>query len=93
MTVLDPVAARGGAEAEAVPVAEISVARDMRSEDRGALNDEVVSCLSIRVHNHSGTAERERLIGQLWSFRDGKLVRYREFPTCEDALNAAGLSE
>jgi ketosteroid isomerase-like protein len=32
-------------------------------------------------------------IGQVWTFRDGKVVRYEALPTWNDALKAAGLSE
>ena len=32
-------------------------------------------------------------IGQVWTFRDGKVVRYESFPSWEEALEAAGLSE
>ena len=32
-------------------------------------------------------------IGQMWSFRDGKVIRYQTFPTWEQALQAAGLPE
>ena len=32
-------------------------------------------------------------IGQIWTFRDGKVVRYEALPSWEQALEAAGLSE
>ena len=32
-------------------------------------------------------------IGQVWTFRDGKIVRYEAFPSWERALNAAGMPE
>jgi hypothetical protein len=32
-------------------------------------------------------------IGQVWTFRDGKVVRYEALPTWREALEAAGLSE
>jgi ketosteroid isomerase-like protein len=30
-------------------------------------------------------------IGQMWTFRDGKVIRYQTFPTWQQALEAAGL--
>jgi ketosteroid isomerase-like protein len=35
----------------------------------------------------------ERLLSQVWTFRDGKIVRYRDFATQSEALDAAGLSD
>jgi ketosteroid isomerase-like protein len=32
-------------------------------------------------------------IGQIWTFEDGKVVRYEALPTWEQALEAAGLRE
>jgi hypothetical protein len=32
-------------------------------------------------------------IGQMWTFRDGKVIRHQTFPTWEQALEAAGLRE
>jgi ketosteroid isomerase-like protein len=32
-------------------------------------------------------------IGQLWTFRDGKVIRYEALPTWDEALEAGGLSE
>jgi uncharacterized protein len=32
-------------------------------------------------------------IGQIWTFRDGKVVRYEALPTWKQALEAAGLAE
>jgi ketosteroid isomerase-like protein len=32
-------------------------------------------------------------IGQVWTFRDGKVVHYESFPGWEHALEAVGLSE
>ncbi len=32
-------------------------------------------------------------IGQVWTFRHGKVVRYEALPTWQEALEAAGLSE
>jgi ketosteroid isomerase-like protein len=32
-------------------------------------------------------------IGQLWTFRDGKVVRYEAFDSWKQALEAAGLRE
>jgi ketosteroid isomerase-like protein len=35
----------------------------------------------------------EQLIWQVWTFRDGKIIRYRDFEDRAQALEAAGLSE
>jgi ketosteroid isomerase-like protein len=32
-------------------------------------------------------------IGQIWTFRDGKVIRYEALPTWEEALEDAGLHE
>jgi ketosteroid isomerase-like protein len=52
----------------------------------------------VIVHRESGTGKAsgvslERTSANVWTFREGKVVRYQGFRTKEEALQAAGLSE
>jgi ketosteroid isomerase-like protein len=55
--------------------------------------DQVVAFIKIRRTPAGSTAELEIRIGELWTFRDGKLVRGQGFGERMKALKAAGLSE
>jgi ketosteroid isomerase-like protein len=58
-----------------------------------ARGDQVVAFIKIRRTPVGSTSELEIRIGELWTFRDGKLVRGQGFGERTKALEAAGLSE
>jgi ketosteroid isomerase-like protein len=37
--------------------------------------------------------ELDMRIGQIWTFRNGRVVRYESLPSWEEALAAAGIAE
>jgi ketosteroid isomerase-like protein len=54
----------------------------------------VVTILTQRVRGRTSRIELEwTSYGQVWTVRDGKIVRVQFFPTREEALEAAGMSE
>jgi ketosteroid isomerase-like protein len=55
--------------------------------------DQVVAFVRFRLRPKGSSAEFEIRIGNLWTFRNGKVVSTRSFPEREKALEAAGLSE
>jgi uncharacterized protein len=55
--------------------------------------DQVVSVVTRRGRGRASGAEVELHVALLWTLRDGKVVRVRWFPTREQALQAAGLTE
>jgi ketosteroid isomerase-like protein len=55
--------------------------------------DQVVSVMRVRGKGRGSGAPVESRVAQVWTFRDGKVVRYRDFPNKADALKAAGLEE
>jgi ketosteroid isomerase-like protein len=56
--------------------------------------DQVVAIQSQRVRGRASGVELEmKSYAQVWTVRDGKLVRSEFFPTREEALEAVGLSE
>jgi ketosteroid isomerase-like protein len=55
--------------------------------------DQVVAFITMRRQPVGSTGELAIRIGELWTLRDGKLVRGRAFGEREKALEAAGLSE
>jgi uncharacterized protein len=61
-----------------------------KSFDRG---DEVVVFLRYRGRGRESGAEVEALMAHVWTVRDGKAVRLRQFLDREEALEAVGLSE
>jgi ketosteroid isomerase-like protein len=66
---------------------------DFELEEAVDGGDEVVA----RVHQvgkgrGSGTPV-ELTMGQIWTVRDGSFIRFRAFPSFEEALEAAGFSE
>jgi ketosteroid isomerase-like protein len=56
-------------------------------------DDLVVAFVKFRVRPKGSSAEFEIRIGNLWTIREGKILSVRGFPSREDALAAAGLSE
>jgi ketosteroid isomerase-like protein len=56
--------------------------------------DSVVTILSQHVRGRTSGIELEwSSYGQVWTVRNGKIVRVEFFPTREEALEAAGLKE
>src|SRR6478735_7236627 len=53
----------------------------------------VVVILKERGRGKGSGAPFQRLHPQLWTFRDGRVIRWESFPSRADALEAAGLSE
>jgi ketosteroid isomerase-like protein len=62
-------------------------------EEFFARGDRVVAFIKIRRRPSGSTADVEIRIGELWTVRDGKIVRGQAFGEREKALEAAGLSE
>jgi ketosteroid isomerase-like protein len=61
-----------------------------RVEDLG---DQVMTVERNKATGKRSGVEVDMRTFSLWSFRDGKLIRWQGFPTEEAALEAAGLSE
>jgi len=61
-----------------------------KSFDRG---DELVVFLRFRGRGRESDAEVEAPMAHVWTFRDGKAVRLRQFLDRAEALEAVGLSE
>jgi ketosteroid isomerase-like protein len=61
-----------------------------RTFDRG---DEVVAFVRFRGRGRGSDAEVEAPMAHVWTFRDGKAVRLRQFIDRAEALGAVGLSE
>jgi ketosteroid isomerase-like protein len=55
--------------------------------------DDVISVDKERGRGRASGAESELTQYAVWSIRDGKIIRVVWFPTREEALEAAGLSE
>ncbi len=64
---------------------EVSESRD--------LGDTVLVLAQLRTRGKSSGAEVERSIGYTFEFEDGLVRRARAYPSPEEALEAAGLSE
>ena len=55
--------------------------------------DQVVAFVRQTGRGKQSGAEIAIDVGHLWTFRDGKAVRWQGFPERGEALEAAGLSE
>ena len=55
--------------------------------------DAVVAVTRLVGRGKASGVEVERLFFSVYEFREGKVVRYRQFDTRAEALEAAGLSE
>jgi ketosteroid isomerase-like protein len=62
-------------------------------EEVFATGDQVVVFIKIRRRLRGSSSEVEIRIGELYTLREGKLVRGQGFAEREKALEAAGLSE
>ena len=70
--------------------AERNEQADARLYSAFAKGDSVVARGEVRIHGEQGVVTMQP--GWLYEFRDGKLVRFRGFPTQEAAMRAAGLA-
>ena len=57
------------------------------------MGDEVFTVLRQRAKGKGSGVPVEGRIAQIWTFREGKVVRYRGFQDKAEALRAAGWSE
>jgi ketosteroid isomerase-like protein len=71
------------------PFEEVSV----EPEEFFEHGDQIAVVVRARMRPKGSSAEIENRTGQLWTFRDGKVVSLRLFPKPEEALEAARLSE
>jgi ketosteroid isomerase-like protein len=55
--------------------------------------DDVVALGVLRGHIHASGMEVESPHGQVWTFREGRVIRMRWFNTHREALDSAGLAE
>lgn len=68
---------------------------EFRSEpaDFATLREEVVATVNHRGRGRTSGVEVQMTNWQVFSVRDGRIVRYRLYATQNEALEAAGLSE
>jgi uncharacterized protein len=64
---------------------------DVRAEELIDAGDQVVAIVRETVRAEGSDAPIERQVAQVWTLRDGRVVRYRVFRTKNEALEAAGL--
>ena len=57
------------------------------------VGDDVVVLLRQHGRPKGSTREIEGEAGQVWTFRDNRVIRFKSFDTPADALEAVGLSE
>lgn len=57
------------------------------------LGDQVVVATRTHARMKGSDRELEGTAADLWTFRDGKVIRFRLFDTRAEALEAAGVSE
>jgi ketosteroid isomerase-like protein len=62
-------------------------------EDAREERDLVVTRTWVTGRGRGSGLVLDMRIGQIWTFRDGKVIRYESRPSWEEALEAAGLSE
>jgi ketosteroid isomerase-like protein len=66
---------------------------DWEIEDARDHGDLVITRTWLTGRGRGSGVVLDMRIGQVWTFRDGKVVRYEALPTWSEALEAAGLSE
>lgn len=64
-----------------------------RIEEARGQDDLVVTRTWLTGRGRESGLVLDMQIGQVWSFRDGRVIRYEAFPSWGEALEAAGLSE
>ena len=62
-------------------------------EIRPLPDDRVYVAVRDRGRGKESGAEVEMMVFQIWTLRDGKVIRWQGFPSRKQALEAAGLSE
>jgi ketosteroid isomerase-like protein len=60
-------------------------------EEMFDVGDRVVVVATLHGHGRGSGADIERRQGYIWTFRDGKAVRFEWFTTPDDALIVAGV--
>jgi ketosteroid isomerase-like protein len=66
---------------------------DWEHEEMQAVDDHVVTRMHVKGRGRHSGIEIEGDVWQIWTFRSGRVVRYRDFEHREEAFQAAGLSE
>jgi len=66
---------------------------DWEYPEMRAVGDTVLARMHLWGRGRSSGVESENDLWQLWTFRGGKVIYYEDFPTREQALEAAGLVE
>lgn len=66
---------------------------DWKIEEVRARGELVVTRTWLTGRGRGSGLVLDMRIGQIWTFRDGKVVRYEGFPTWEHALEVAGIDE
>ncbi len=66
---------------------------DWEHDEMQAVGDHVVARMRLQGRGRHSGIETEGDVWQVWTFRNGKVVRYRDFERREEALKAAGLTE
>jgi ketosteroid isomerase-like protein len=66
---------------------------DIEVSELRDLGDTVLALAQLRTRGKSSGAEVERSIGYTFEFEDARVRRARAYPSPEEALEAAGLSE
>jgi ketosteroid isomerase-like protein len=64
---------------------------DWEIEDVRERDDVVVTRTWVTGRGRGSGLVLDMRVGQVWTFRDGKVVRYEALPSWEDALAAAGI--
>jgi len=67
--------------------------QDLEPQELIEAGDQVVSVIRHVGRGKLSGAEVEQRFAQLWTVRDGKIVRMEMYPDREDALEAVGLPE
>jgi len=65
----------------------------VRYDDLRDLGDSVLALGELEGTGHTTELTFTNEIAQLFTFRDGKIVKVHDFPSHDEALEAAGLSE
>jgi ketosteroid isomerase-like protein len=68
---------------------------DLRAEPSELIDagEQVIAMIHLTARMKGSEASIDMRFGIVWTLRDGKIVRGREYATREESLQAAGLSE
>jgi ketosteroid isomerase-like protein len=64
-----------------------------RCEELIDAGDDVIAVVTVRGRGRSTSIDVETQMAGVWTIKDGRIIRVVWFPTREDALEHAGLSE